>query len=87
MRSKQEFDFENSCGFACETDFILLIFSVVIFKNDVYRQPETVFVPQMFVPETGQSWHSLGSLLFQASRDCAHAHMIFTAVLKRDAVS
>ena len=43
--------------------------------NLVYRQPETEFVPQMFVPENGQSWQRVGCLLFQASarlRSCAH---------------
>ena len=36
-----------------------------------YRQPETVFVPQMFVPENGQSWQRVNSLLFQVSRALA----------------
>ena len=35
------------------------------------RQPETVFVPQMFVPENRQSWQRVGCLLFQASRALA----------------
>ena len=35
------------------------------------RQPETVFVPQMFVPENGQSWQRVGCLLFQTSRELA----------------
>ena len=54
---------------------------VIIF----YRQPETVFVPQMFVPENGQLWQCVGCLLIQASRACAQARMIFTTVSKRDA--
>ena len=30
----------------------------------VKRELETVFVPQMFVPENGQSWQRVGCLLF-----------------------
>ena len=51
------------------------------------RQPETVFVLQMFVPENGQSWQCVGCLLFQVSRACAPAHMIFITVSNRDVVS
>ena len=36
-----------------------------------YREPETEFVPQMFVPENGQSWQRVGRLLFQALRALA----------------
>ena len=32
------------------------------------REPETVFVPQFFVPEIGQSWQRVGCLFFMASR-------------------
>ena len=39
--------------------------------NHLNRQPEKVFVPQMFVPENGQSWQRNGCLLFQASRALA----------------
>ena len=49
--------------------------------NVGYRQPETVFVPQMFGPKNGQS-PFLG-----VARACTHAHKIFTTESKRDAVS
>ena len=42
-------------------------------SKKIPRQPETVFVPQMFVPENGQSLQRVGCLLFQASRALALA--------------
>ena len=30
-----------------------------------YREPETVFVPQMVVPENRQSWQCVGCLFFR----------------------
>ena len=58
--------------------YLLLILSVFIWCRNInnlifttYREPKTVFVPQMFVPENGQSWQCVGCLLFQASRALA----------------
>ena len=72
------------CKFRTENTRVLLKARIVIhqqifqlIKRWAYtiacpiRQPETVFVPQMFVPENGQSWQSVGCLVFQASRALA----------------
>ena len=38
-------------------------------KNaNVYREPETVLVPQTFVPENGQSWQRVAVSFFRRSR-------------------
>ena len=43
-------------------------------------------VSQMFVSENGQSWATRRLFPFSGvARACNHAHMIFTAVSKRDA--
>ena len=53
------------------------------------RKPEK----KNLVPNCGTRWAAtrqrdgVGCLLFQASRACVHAHMIFTTVSKRDTLS
>ena len=42
------------------------------------RQPETVFVPQMLIPENGQSWQRVDCLRFQASRALVLTRTLFS---------
>ena len=42
------------------------------------REPETVFVPHMFVPENRQSWQRVGCLLISLFLDSGHPNDFFT---------
>ena len=46
-----------------------------VLQCNCYREPETVFIPQMFVPENGQSWQRVGCLHFQASLHVLYFNM------------
>ena len=48
------------------------------------REPETVFVPQMIVPENGQSWQRVGCLLFRASRALALTRTWFSLQYRKE---
>ena len=50
----------------------------------LYREPEIVFVPQMFVPENGQPWQRVGCLLFQASHAHALKRIIFSLQYRKE---
>ena len=49
-----------------------------------YRQPEIVFVPQVFVPENWQSRQRVGCFLFQASRALALTRARFSLQYRKE---
>ena len=48
------------------------------------REPETVFIPQMFIAENGQSWQRVGCLLFRRRASLrSRAHDFHYSIEKR----